>query len=263
MTASDDFLQKYGPVALITGASAGIGRSFAGVLAARGFNLVLAARRGTELAALARQLEAEHGVQVTVCQIDLTDPAAVGKILAETDGQDIGLVVSNAGYGFRGDHASLDPAALTGMLMVNCLAPMLLANGFTPRLRARGRGGIILTSSVEALIGMPHSLAYAASKGFVNRLGEGLWAELTPDNIDVLTICPGATATDALRRAGMDPATLHNVQEPDEVARLSLENITNGPVYLPNAHYAAMMQHLTAMPIREALSSMASAMIKK
>lgn len=262
MTSQDEFLHKYGPVALVTGASAGIGRSFATLLAARGFNLVVTARRAQQLEELARDIEARHGVQVTICPADLSEATAVPQILEATAALDIGLMVSNAGYGFRGDHASLDPAALTGMLMVNCLAPMLLAQGFTPRLRARGKGGIILTSSVEALLGMPNSVAYAASKGFVNRLGEGLWGELTPDGIDVLTLCPGATATDALRRAGMDPATVPNVMSPDEVARLALENITNGPVYLPSPHYAAMFKQLLAMPARDALTAMAGSMKK-
>ena len=262
MSDRNEFLHKYGPVALVTGASAGIGGSFAEALAARGFNLVLAARR-REMEEQARQLEARHGVRVTVCQSDLTEASAVPHILAATAALDIGLVVSNAGYGFRGDHASHDPADLTGMMMVNCLAPMLLAHGFTPRLRARGRGGIIFTSSVEALLGMPGSAAYAASKGFVNRLGEGLWAELRPDNIDVLTLCPGATATDALRRAGMNAATTPNVQSPDEVARLALENTANGPVYLSNPHYEAMFKQLLAMPPREALTAMAGAQKKQ
>jgi len=260
--AADEFLHKYGPVALVTGASAGIGRSFATNLAAKGFNLVLSARRAPELEGLAGELKAQHGVQVTICQVDLTEVTAVQQILDATAALDVGLVVSNAGYGFRGDHASQDPTALTGMLMVNCLAPMLLAQGFASRLRARGKGGIIFTSSVEALLGMPNSVAYGASKGFVNRLGEGLWGELTPDGIDVLTVCPGATATDALRRAGMDPATVPNVMSPDEVATLALENITNGPIFLPSPHYEAMFKQLLAMPTRDALTAMAGSMRK-
>jgi len=243
MAAPKDTLDKYGPTALVTGASAGIGRAFAEILAGRGFNLVLASRRATELTALAHQLE-------------------VKQILDATSTLDIGLVVSNAGYGLKGDHAGHKPAELSAMLMVNCNTPMLLANGFTPRLRARGKGGIIFTSSVEALLGMPYSAAYSATKGFVNRLGEALWAELTPDGIDVLTLCPGATATDALRRAGMDPATMPNVMSPEDVARLALENIANGPVYLPSAHYQAMFKQLLAMPTRDALTAMAAGMKK-
>jgi short-subunit dehydrogenase len=220
--SNTDFMARYGPAALVTGASSGIGRSFAEILARMGLNLVLAARRVQRLEELAARLQNEHRIQVNVCQVDLARITAPQQILAATAGIDIGLVVSNAGFGFKGAHAGNDPAAMTDMLMVNCNTPMMLAHGFIPRLRARGKGGLVFTSSVEALIGCPYSTAYSASKAFVNALGEGLWGELTPDGIDVLTICPGATDTEAPRLQGIDPATLRNVMSPDEVATFAL-----------------------------------------
>src|SRR3546814_11399850 len=81
---------------------------------------------------------------------------------------DVGLLVSNAGFGLKGSHADNDVTAMTEMLMVNCHVPMQLARGFIPRLLARGQGGIVFTSSVEAFIGCPYSTAYSASKAFVN-----------------------------------------------------------------------------------------------
>src|SRR3546814_16217761 len=93
-------------------------------------------------------------------------------------------------------------------------------------------GGIVFTSSVEAFIGCPYSTAYSASKAFVNNLGEGLWAELTPQGIDVLTLCPGATDTEAPARQGIDPATLNNIMSPDDVARRTLDHLRNGQVYV-------------------------------
>src|SRR6202022_526637 len=150
-----------------------------------------------------------------------------------------GLVVSNAGFGLKGSFDSGDPKAMADMLMVNCNTPMLLARGFVPRLRKRAKGGLVLTSSVEGLIGCPYSAAYAASKAFMNSLGEALWGELTPEGIDVLTLCPGATDTEAPRLQGIDPATLRNLMLPDEVARLTLENLGSGPVYIPSEHYKA------------------------
>ncbi len=255
---NDDFTRTYGPVALVTGASSGIGWAFAERLAAKGLDLVLVARRVERLDELAARLGKDHGVAVKVCQIDLSQGDAARQILDATADLDVGLVISNAGYGFRGDHAGHDPDALAAMLMVNCNTPMLLAHGFAPRLRARGRGGLVFVSSVEALIGMPGSVAYGASKGFVNRLGEGLWGELTPDGIDVLTVCPGATDTEALQRAGVDPATMPNVMSPGDVAARSLDNLRNGPVYLPSDAYKAMFEQLLAMPTRDALTAMAA-----
>jgi short-subunit dehydrogenase len=93
-------------------------------------------------------------------------------------------------------------------------------------------------------------------------MGEGLWGELTPEGIDVLTLCPGATDTEAAGLQGIDISTLQNVMSPDEVARLALENIQNGPVYIPSAHYQAIFERLLSMPRRDALMAMAGSMKK-
>jgi len=260
---NSDFLDRYGPAALVTGASSGIGASFASLLAAKGLDLVVVARRSQRLNDLATRLGNEHGVKVTVCQADLADATAAETILRATASLDIGLVVSNAGFGFKGSFESGDPKTMADMLMVNCTTPMLLARGFVPRLRKRARGGgLVLTSSVEGLIGCPYSAAYAASKAFVNSLGEALWGELTPEGIDVLTLCPGATDTEAPRLQGIDPATLRHLMPPDEVARLTLENLGNGPVYLPSEHYRTTFERLLSMPRRAALVAMAQSMKK-
>ncbi len=256
----DDFFNRYGPAALVTGASSGIGRSFAELLAARGLDLVLVARRAQRLEELATALTAKHGVRVTVCPIDLAAADAAQQMLDATASLDIGLVISNAGFGFKGAYDHGDPQTMSHLLMVNCHVPMLLARGFVPRLRTRGRGGIVLTSSIEGLMGVPFSTAYAASKAFVVSLGEGLWAELTPEGIDVLTLCPGATDTEAPRLQGIDPATLQHLMSPDDVARMTLENLRNGPTYIPSEHYKASFERLLSMPRHDALQAMARSM---
>jgi short-subunit dehydrogenase len=259
---TNDFKDRYGPVALVTGASSGIGKAFAESLATRGLDLVLAARRIERLEELATRLKQKHGVQVKVCQTDLAEVAAAKHILDATASLDIGLVVSNAGFGMKGEYAAYDPKVMTDMLMVNCNTPMQLAHGFIPRLRKRGRGGIIFTSSVEALLGCPYSTAYSATKSLVNALGEGLWAELQPDNIDVLTLCPGATESEAAGLQGIDITTLRNVMPAADVARLTLENIKNGPVFFSSEYYRATFEKLLSLPRREALMMMAKMMKK-
>ncbi|CAN7269952.1 SDR family NAD(P)-dependent oxidoreductase [Phenylobacterium sp. LjRoot219] len=256
----EDFKRRYGPVALVTGASSGIGDAFAEALAARGLDVVMVARRRDRLEALAARLTTTYGVQARALQVDLGQPDAAQQMLDAVGELDVGLVVSNAGFGLKGEHAANDPQAMAEMLMVNCNVPMQLAHGFIPRLRARGRGGIILTSSVEGLIGCPYSTAYSATKALVVALGEGLWAELQPEGIDLLTLCPGATESEAAAKQGIDITKLQNVMPAAEVARLTLDNIQNGPTFISSDHYRASFEALLSMPRRDALRAMAAGM---
>jgi len=253
-----DFMHRYGPIALVTGASSGIGKAFAEDLAARGLDLVLAARRRDRLEAIAADLSAKRGVRVVTLEVDLARPEAAAEMAAETASLDIGLVVSNAGFSMKGDHAGNDPAEMTEMLMVNCHAPLQLTRAFIPRLRARGRGGIVLTSSVEGLIGCPYSAAYSASKALVKALGEALWGELREEGIDVLTLCPGATESEAAARSGYDISNMPNVMKAADVAAQTLDRIADGPIFVSNDHYRAMFEALVAMPRRDALVAMAA-----
>ena len=258
-----EFQNIYGPTALVTGASSGIGKSFATLLASKGLDLVLVARRRDRLDALATELRQRHSISVTVCESDLANPKAVSDIIATTAGMDIGLVVSNAGFGLKGEFSHSSAQQIADMLMVNCHTPMQLAHSFIPALRARGKGGILFTSSVEGLIGCPYSTGYAATKALVISLGEGLWGELSEAGIDVLTLCPGATDTEAPALQGIDPSTLQNLMAPDDVAELALANLKNGPTYLPSEHYKASFDMLLALPRRDALQLMAKSLKPK
>src|SRR5688500_1772212 len=116
---NSDFKGRYGPVALATGASSGSGKAFAEALPAMGLDLVLIARRLHRLKALAARLTKEHGVTATAGQVELAQPTAAQQMLDVTRSLDVGLVVSNAGFGMKGEHAANDPNAMTDMLMVN------------------------------------------------------------------------------------------------------------------------------------------------
>ncbi|MEO7247815.1 MAG: SDR family NAD(P)-dependent oxidoreductase [Novosphingobium sp.] len=258
-----EFSDRYGPVALITGASSGIGVGFAEELAARGLDLVLAARRIEAMTALKSRLEGQHGVQVRVVESDLSRPDAAAALLAACADLDVGLVVSNAGFGAKGYFEGIDAGLMAEMLAVNCHAPMQLAHGFVPRLKARGKGGMVLTSSVEGLMGGPFSTAYAATKALVIALGEGLWGELQGTGVDMLTLTPGATESEAAAKQGFDPAKMQNVQSARECASLTLDNLGNGPTYCPNDHYRALFDKMLAMPRMQALQALAQAMRPK
>ncbi len=245
-----DFRKRFGPWALVTGASSGIGAAFARELAARGLDVVVTARRADRLDQLASELRAAHDVRVEVVALDLERPDFIEPLVRACADRDVGLVVSNAGFGLKGEHHTLDGARLTGMLNVNCHAPMLLARAFAPRLIARGRGGLLLTGSIEGFIGFPWSAAYAATKAFVMTLGEALWAELRSHGVDVLVLAPGATDTDAPTLQGIDKHQLAGLMPPAEVARQALARLGGPPLFVPGWLNRAMVRFLTTVPRR-------------
>jgi short-subunit dehydrogenase len=229
----NELARRFGPWSLVTGASSGIGEHFARALAARGFHLVLTARRVALLESLAARLREEHAVQVEVVGVDLSRQDFLGPLLDACSDKDVGLVVSNAGFGLKGEHHTLDRGRLTEMLNVNCHAPMLLAHAFAPRLMARRRGGLLFTGSIEAFRGFPHSSTYAATKAFVTILGEGLWGELRRHGVDVLVLAPGSTDTNAPVAQGIDRSALVGLMQPEDVVERTLARLGRQPVFIP------------------------------
>jgi short-subunit dehydrogenase len=190
-----DFRARYGPWALVTGASEGIGESFARALAARGLHLMLVARRPAPLDALAAELRAAHGIQVRTASADVARPDLL-EVLASLAGEDeVGLVVHNAAFSALGPFLDRPLHDLLTVIDVNCRAPLAMAHHFGRRMAARGRGGILLMSSLAGGQGTPIVAAYAASKAFEIVLAEGLWDELRPAGVDVLACRAGPTRT--------------------------------------------------------------------
>lgn len=195
-------LRTYGPWALVTGASNGIGRAIAEQLAQDGFNLVLVARRQEALDALAAEL-GRAGVETRVVASDLGPRGGAAQIDKATAELDIGLVVATAGFGTSG--ALLDASLETELDMVdlNCRSVVEVSSVFGRRLAARGRGGIVLFSSVVAFQGTPGAVNYASTKAFVQTFAEGLARELKPLGVDVLSAAPGPTHSGFATRANM------------------------------------------------------------
>ncbi len=211
---------RYGPAALVTGASDGIGRAFARKLAEAGFDLVLVARREAALAQLADELRRRHGVRVEVRPADLSDPAQIEAIARATADWDVGLLVAAAGFGTSGAFVDGDREAELNMIDVNCRALAQLTHVFAQSMVKRGRGGIVLMSSLVAFQGVPQAANYAATKAFVQTLAEGLHSELRPRGIDVLASAPGPVMSGFGRRAAM---RITSGQSPEEVADQSLK----------------------------------------
>jgi short-subunit dehydrogenase len=227
-----DFGQKYGRWAVIAGASEGIGAALADQLAARGVDLVLIARNGRLLDEVAARAREDNGVQTRVVVQDLTDPDAGATVAAATDGLEVGLLIYNAGASDR-TNAFLDNELDYSLkqIKLDCIGPTVLAHHFGTAMRERGRGGIVLVSSLACLAGSATLAMYSAVKAFQHNFAEGLWAELRPHGVDVCCTPLGMTYTPAFARMGIeyDPAA-HML--PEDVAGEIIANIGNGPVHV-------------------------------
>jgi short-subunit dehydrogenase len=248
MVAAKMLLEKYGPWALVTGASSGIGEQFARRLARAGFSLLLVARRADRLEALARELGKRRRIDVVALAADLADRAAIDRVTAAAASRDLGLIVSNAGLGLKGRFVKLELDALEAMVEVNALAPLRLLHALLPRLLQRGRGGMVLTGSVEGEAPFPWSSAYAATKAFVLSLGLGLSGELEGTGVDLLVLEPGATDTEALRLQGFAPETIPNLMSPAEVARQALAQLGRVALHIPGKENRKFVSAMRRMP---------------
>lgn len=230
MRRQERFLHRYGPWAVVTGASSGIGRETAIQLAAAGLNLVLVARTKPALDQLAAELMAKHDVEAWVLPFDLAAESVATEIDNVTTNLDVGLVVAAAGFGTSGPFLDTPDDAEFDMLAVNCRAVFALTRLFGRRFAARGRGGIVLFGSVVGFQGTPHAAHYAATKAYVQSLGEALSVELAPLGIDVLASAPGPTHTGFAARAGM---TMGAALTPAAVAKATLAALGRRQTVLP------------------------------
>lgn len=227
--------QRYGPVALVAGASEGIGAAFARALAEAGFHLVLVARRAHPLEALADELRSAYGVDVRTLPCDLGDEGAADAILEGCRGLEIGLLVYNAAASSVGRFLDTPVETHLRGVAVNARGPVLLAHALGGRMAQRGRGGIVLMSSLTAFQGTPFVASYGATKAFNLVLAEGLWSELKERGVDVLACCAGATLTPGYERATPLRATSRlapKPQDPAEVAREALAALGRRPLVI-------------------------------
>src|SRR4051812_3581217 len=188
-------------LAVITGASAGIGKGFCEKLAARGYDLIIAARNAARLESLRQELETRHGVAVEVFPADLTIDTDVS-LLAErlSRSLQLALLVNNAGFGTRGKLVDASPALQESMLRLHVIAPMRLSQAALPVLLANGRGAIVNVSSVASFIYSAGNVNYCATKAYLTTFSEGLAAEVVGTGETVQASCPGFTTSDFLKR---------------------------------------------------------------
>jgi len=229
-----NFAERYGPWAIVAGASEGTGRAFAHRIAAGGVPCILIARRADPLRVLADEIRAQTGIECVTATVDLAAADALDRIVAAVGNREVGLFVSNAGSDPNGAHfLDRDLAAWLELMRRNVVTTLQCCHHFGGLMRTRGKGGLLLVNSGACYGGGSFMSVYSASKAFTLCLGESLWSELRPFGVDVLNLVLGRTDTPALRtllaEKGLPvPADLAS---PDAVAEIGLSQLPNGPIH--------------------------------
>jgi short-subunit dehydrogenase len=252
------FIEKYGPWALVTGGARGIGLAFCEALAERGCDLFIVDILPAELETSAAKLRAK-GARVETIVVDLAAPDFVAKIEAAVRGREVGMLVCSAAQFPSGRFLDAEPAVHARAVAVNALSPLLLTHALAKPMRARGRGGIILLSSMAALQGTGWVATYAATKAFDLVLAESLWWELKGEGVDVLGVMPGATDTEGFRMHSPnvdDPAALGR---PADVAREALDSIGRAASLVCGEQNRAVAEALRTLPREQGIEMMSSA----
>ena len=246
---------KYGPWALIAGASDGVGAAFAESVARNGINVVLLARRAQMLDDVAGRIRGRTGVETRVLVVDLSAHDATESVTSATADLDIGLVVYCAGA--DADFAPFlenSISAAEGMLQRNCLIPMQLSHHYGRAMVDRGRGGVVILSSGAAFVGAPNMAAYGATKAFDMVFAEALWCEWREHGVDALGVVLGETDTPSLRRlreerglAGPDEP-VPGATAPDEVVRAAFASLGKDPTCMAGKQIRRGVRFLNPIP---------------
>jgi short-subunit dehydrogenase len=246
-------MSRANPVALVTGASSGIGAAFARACASRGNDLVIVARDDRRLEDLAESLEKEHAADVEVLTADLTaeNGTAVVEARLESDDPPIDLLVNNAGFGTFGKFVDLPREAEVQEVKLNVLAVMRLCHAALPGMVERGRGGIINVSSLAGYQPTPFNATYGGTKAFVTSFSHALHEEVRGTGVKVIVLCPGFTRTEFQERAGLDSSAVPSFmwQSAEAVVDGGLRAYESGrAVCIPGALNQAGAVFSSAMP---------------
>ncbi|HZS85603.1 MAG TPA: SDR family NAD(P)-dependent oxidoreductase [Stellaceae bacterium] len=243
------------PLALVTGASSGIGAAFAERLAREGYDLILVARRRDRLEAAAARLSREFSAGVEVVAADLTDAAALAQIEARlADDERLGLLVNNAGFGGYRPFVEIDPKVADDLVAVHVRAATRLARAALPGMMGRGRGGIINIASLLALSGamppnpLPYRAVYAGAKAFLLAFTEALAGEVVHAGVRVQACLPGLVATEYHAVAGRDPSKMPPMMSAADVVAASLAALASGEVVcVPGLEDVSLLDRLSEL----------------
>lgn len=260
-----EIMERYGPWALVLGATDGTGAAFARQAASEGLNCILVARRLAKLAALESELREAFGVDCVTIEADLSLAGAVDTIRAGVAGRTVGLLVANAGADPNGSHFLDAPLSdWEALVQVNVGTKLACCHHFGRAMRERGKGGMILVGSGACYGGGPNLAVYSGAKGFSLNFAEGLWAELRPHGVDVLTMILGQTDTPAFRKllAEKGVPVPEGLARPEDIAAKGLASLADGPLLnwgLGNADAGHLPQSAAQRKARVEMIARASA----
>lgn len=236
---------KYGPWALVTGASSGIGRELAERLAEAGLNLILAARRQSLLIELASDVRSRYNINTHTIEADVSTQKGVADIMNVANDLDVGLLVAAAGFGTSGLFIKSNLEEELNMLQVNCAASLTLTHHFVKKFTERKRGGIVLLSSIVSFQGVPNAAHYAATKAYIQTLAEALSVELRNSGVDVLAAAPGPVNTGFADRANM---RMNMALKPSDIGIPILKALGRKSTVLPGLLTKFLVGSLSMLP---------------
>ncbi len=239
------FKKKYGPWALVTGASSGIGRELCERLAEMGLNVILSGRNKQTLLPFSDRLEDQFNIITEVIEADISSIPQVHKLAEETKNIPIGLFVASAGFGTSGQFKNAKLEDEIDMVKVNMLSLMMLTHHFARKFAEQKKGGIILMSSIVGFQGTPNAANYGATKAYVQSLGEGLYHELKPYGVDVLAAAPGPVNSGFAEVANMQ---MGSALEPSQVGLPILKALGKKSTVFPGGLTKLLMFGLRMVP---------------
>jgi short-subunit dehydrogenase len=243
--------EKYGRLALVAGASEGLGAAFATYLANKGMDLVLIARRKEPLEQLAISIREMHGVQVQCLSIDLANPGAAYEIASALAGKEINLLVYNAALSYIGPFEQNSLEHHQQIAQVNMVTPMLLTQMVGTQMLRAGKGALVMMASLAGFQGSGYLTAYASSKAFIRVFAESLWYEWKSKGIDVIACCAGATSTPNFIATKPEKKSFFapRVQTPEEVVVECFKKLGKQPSFITgigNKWASFIMQRIMA-----------------
>ncbi|TLY25761.1 MAG: SDR family oxidoreductase [Nitrospirae bacterium] len=253
-------------LAVITGASRGIGASYALQLAARGYALHLVARDAARLARVADEIRAAHGIAVEEIVLDLAQADGAERLYADVRRrrtEPVDLLVNNAGFGLYGEFVDMPMPRIQEMLVLHLLTVTKLVRLFLPEMRERRKGAIINVASVAGLLPLPYLSLYAATKAFMVSLGAGLALEAQKYGVMIQTCCPGRTATDFQATAGIKPYWAPGDQQTaDEVVSESLAALDRGRDFVVTGWRNRLLTHVQKLVPRRVVLRTAERLLR-